>query len=436
MGKMAIKVKVCNTYILLVLVAYFAWSCKNNDIRNNSLTYWSSNNSYEIQFAKIVTDQWNKDHPEYKISFQPVPEGQSSEEVILAAVVGETTPDLYSNMWQGDVEAYAQANVLIALDTLDGFLDFIYDRCDSSVILEITSLDGHIYQIPWKINPIMLIYNKALLKSIGLKDPPSTYSEFYDACEKFKADIDGDGYTDRWFGYAEVQVTWWQRFFDFYPLYLAASNGAPLIKDEKSNFNNDAAVNVFAFLRKLYEHEYFSTERLSARQDVFLSSVIATRFTGPWEIMHADNFKPAGFEYDFVPMPVPNGHEGPSFTYGDPKNIVIFKTCSNPQKAWQFLQFILDEKVELDLLRITNQLPRRKDLLENPIFKDYFKLNPKMKTFAEQAKFVKGTDASPYLKEVFDLISQEYEACVVYGIKSPKQAIKDASDAVDLLYLK
>jgi len=59
-----------------------------------------------------------------------------------------------------------------------------------------------------------------------------------------------------------------------------------------------------------------------------------------------------------------------------------------------------------------------------------------MKTFAEQARFVKGTDASPYLKEVFDLISQEYEACVVYGIKTPKQAIQDASDAVDLLYLK
>ncbi len=427
---------VIKKYIMALFFLLFALSCNHNDIEKNSLTYWSSNNSYEIKFAKVVTDEWNENNPEFKISFQPVPEGQSSEEVILAAVVGETTPDLYSNMWQGDVEAYAQANVLIALDTLDGFLDFIYDRCDSSVIEEITSLDGHIYQIPWKINPIMLIYNKALLKSIGLKDPPKTYSEFFDACEKFKSDIDGDGYTDRWFGYAEVQVTWWQRFFDFYPLYLAASNGAPLIKNEKSNFNNDAAINVFAFLRNLYEHEYFSTERLSARQDVFLASVIATRFTGPWEIMHADNFKPDGFEYDFVPMPVPDDYEGPAFTYGDPKNIVIFKTCSNPQKAWQFLQFILNEKVELDLLRITNQLPRRKDLLENPVFEEYFKLNPKMKTFAEQARFVKGTDASPYLKEVFDLISQEYEACVVYGIKTPKQAIQDASDAVDLLYLK
>ena len=59
-----------------------------------------------------------------------------------------------------------------------------------------------------------------------------------------------------------------------------------------------------------------------------------------------------------------------------------------------------------------------------------------MKNFAKQAKYVKGTDASPVLKEVFDLISQEYEACVVYGVKAPEQAVKDAADAVDLLFLK
>ena len=76
------------------------------------------------------------------IRFQPVPEGRSSEEIILAAVVGKTTPDIYSNIWQGDVEAYAQAGVLIPFDTLKGFNEFIYERCDSSVIEEIRSQDG------------------------------------------------------------------------------------------------------------------------------------------------------------------------------------------------------------------------------------------------------------------------------------------------------
>jgi multiple sugar transport system substrate-binding protein len=402
----------------------------------SSIYYWSSNNTEEIQFAKGAVNEWNANNPKHKVYFQPVPEGQSSEEIILAAVVGKTTPDVYSNMWQGDVESYTDAKALVALDALEGFNEFIYERCDSSVVEEIRSNDGHIYQIPWKINPIMLLYNEHIMGDLGLANPPSDYADFFSASEKFKKDKDGDGYVDQWFGYAEVIVTWWQRFFDFYPLYLAASNGAPLVKNNKAAFNNKYAIEVFKFLQTLYQRKYFAKERISQRQDVFLSSTIATRFTGPWEIPHAEKFKPAGFEYGFSPMPVPDDHEGPVYTYGDPKNIVIFKTCPNPQNAFNFLRFMLKKENDLRLLEISNQLPRRKNLDSDPLFEKYFKNNPKMIPFAKQAKYVKGTDSALYLKEVFDLISQEYEACVVYGKKTPEQALKDAEHAVNLLYIK
>ena len=432
-----IFMKVVLKIIVITILAYSFLSCNKSDGNSGkSMLYWCSNNNDEISFAKIKTEEWNKNKSGQQIKYQPVPEGRSSEEIILAAVVGKTTPDIYSNMWQGDVEAYAQAGVLVALDSLKGFLDFLYERCDSSVVEEIRSNDGHIYQIPWKINPIMLIYNVNLINDLKLSEPPRTYSEFFDASKKFQKDVNNDGYVDRWFGYSEVLVTWWQRFFDFYPLYLAASNGAPLVKDNKAAFNNKFAVEVFRFLQTLYNKNYFSKEQLSARQDVFLSSVIATRFTGPWEIAHAEKFKPKGFEYNYTFMPVPDDHAGPVYTYGDPKNIVIFKTCKNSQAAWEYIKTLIDKKGDLDLLQITNQLPRRKNIDIDPYFSSYFEKNLKMKIFGKQSKYVKGTDASPVLKEVFDLISQEYEACVIYDKKTPEQAIQDASDAVNLLFLK
>ncbi len=428
--------KIFLNIIILILLANILNGCSSKKESHEAILYWCSNNTDEIKFAKIITEEWNRNNPAREVKYQPVPEGRSSEEIILAAVVGNTTPDVYSNMWQGDVEAYAQAGVLVALDTLKGFLDFMYERCDSAAIDEIKSLDGHIYQIPWKINPIMLIYNVNILNELGLQNPPQTYSEFFSASQKFQKDVDGDGYVDRWFGYSEVLVTWWQRFFDFYPLYLAASGGAPLVKNDKAVFNNQYAVEVFRFLQTLYEKNYFAREELTARQDVFLAGIIATRFTGPWEIAHAEKFKPKGFKYEYTSMPVPDGHKGPAYTYGDPKNIVIFKTCKDPQAAWNYIRTMIDNNGDLKLLEITNQLPRRKNLNSNPFFNDYFAKNPKMEIFAEQSKYVRGTDASPVLKEVFDLISQQYEACVVYGKKTPEEAVKDASDAVDLLFLK
>lgn len=403
--------------------------------RDNSLIYWSSNNTQEIQFADSVVNTWNRAHPKNQVKTQPVPEGQSSEEIILAAVVGNTTPDIYSNMWQGDVEDYAKAGKLVALDTLKGFMDFIYSRCDSSVIKEVTSQDGHIYQIPWKINPIMMMYNNRILDEIGYSNPPQDYGDYLKAAAKLKSISIRDGYVDRWIGYSEVLVTWWQRFFDFYPLYLAASGGAPLIKDNKAAFDNKYGIEVFKFLRTLYKNNYFSKERLSAKQDVFLAGEIATRFTGPWEISHANKFKPKGFKFSFTHMPVPDNHKGPIYTYCDPKNIVIFKTCPNPELAWKFIRFMIDKKNDLELLKFTNQLPRRKNLESDSTFADYFKDKPKMKEFAKQAKYVRGTDPVSNLTEVFDIISQEYEASVIYGKKSAEEALKEAAKQVNLLYM-
>ena len=420
-----------------VIVLLLLLACGDGNGSNEEILYWSSNNTHEIEFADYLVTQWNEANPDTTpIRFQPVPEGRSSEEIILAAVVGKTTPDIYSNIWQGDVEAYAQAGVLIPFDTLDGFIEFIYERCDSSVIEEIRSQDGHIYQIPWKINPIMLIYNKNIIEELGLEKPPRTYKEFINACELFTKDNNGDGYVDQWFGYSEVLVTWWQRFFDFYPLYLAASGGAPLIKDNKAVFNNKYALQVLKFLRTLYENDYFAQERLSAKMDVFLSEVIATRFVGPWEIIHAEKFKPEGFEYDYTTMPVPDDFSGPAYTYGDPKNIVIFNTCHDPQLAWEFIKTMISKDSDLKLLELTTQVPRRKNIDKESPFIEYFESNPKMRAFAKQSNYVRGTDSSPVLKEIFDIISQEYEACVIFDVKSPEEALKDAEHAVNLLFLE
>jgi len=417
------------TFILLILILM---SCQAKKEKSNELTYWSSNDNKEIEFVRTSISLWNKDH-ETKVSFQPVPEGQSSEEVVMAAVVGRTTPDIYANMWQGLVELYSNSGVLIALDTIGDFKEFITKRCGQKVVDEITSSDGHIYQVPWKINPIMTIFNKKLLQSIGYENAPPSYSEFLKAGALFSKDFDGDGYPDQWVGDTEVKNIWHQRLMNFYPLYLGASNGAPLIKDGKAAFNNQHAIGVFAFLQTIYSKGYFANESNSAGSDKFLAGKLATKWTGPWDVSHIEKFKPDGFEYEIASLPVPDNHEGPIYTYGDPKNIVVFNTCENPKEAWQFIRSLIDEEGDVRFFTTTRQLPRRINLLESPLFESFFEEEPKLKKFAEQAKYIYGTDNCEVLIEVLDIISQEYESCVLHSQKTPKQAIEDAERAVNVL---
>ncbi|MFN2440361.1 MAG: ABC transporter substrate-binding protein, partial [Chitinophagaceae bacterium] len=173
------------TFVILILF-FVALSCKHDKLKTKELLFWSSNNNGEIKLSTRLVNEWNTRNPNHKIHVQPIPEGQSSEEVILAAVVGKTTPDIYGNMWQGNVEMYARAGVLVPLDTIKGFLEFIYERCDSAVIKEITSSDGHIYQVPWKVNPIMTIYNEDVFLANGITQVPKTYSAYRQAAEMYK----------------------------------------------------------------------------------------------------------------------------------------------------------------------------------------------------------------------------------------------------------
>ena len=416
----------------IVFVIFVFNACSSDHNSKNELTYWSSNNLQEITFTKHFTEKWNATH-ENRVKFQPIPEGQSSEEVLMAAVVGKTTPDIYANMWQGLVEMYAKSGVLVQLDTINGFKEFLRERSGEAVLKEITSADGHIYQIPWKINPIMAIYNKKIMNNLGLEASPKSYSDFLNAGKNFSKDTDQDGYVDRWIGTTEIKNIWYQRLFNFYALYLAASNGGHLVENNKAVFNNKYGIEVFTFLQKLYKNDYFAKENNTTGSDKFLAGQYASKWTGPWDISHTNKFKPEGFEFAFSPIPVPDSHQGPVYTYADPKNIVIFNTCKNPLAAWQFVKTLISEEGDLQLLSLTEQLPRRQNMSTSTLFQDYFKTHPQITPFINQSKYVYGTDNCDVMIEVLSIISAEYEACVVYNKKTPKDALDAAEKAVNIL---
>lgn len=95
------QIKQYGIFIFLLVILPSCYCGRKN--KDSALEYWSSNNNGEITFSRKIVEAWNLQHPDHTLKYQPIPEGQSSEEIILAAVVGKTTPDIYSNMWQGSV---------------------------------------------------------------------------------------------------------------------------------------------------------------------------------------------------------------------------------------------------------------------------------------------------------------------------------------------
>ncbi len=426
--------------ILFWLMLTFGCSSQKDKLEEAGtvrLKYWPSANPQEIELAKRLVEKWNQLHPDIKVEVQPLPSGQSSEEVLLAAIAGGTTPDVCSNIWPGAIAEYIKAKGLIPLDEFSDFDSVVNARGIPPDLLEsFRSKDGHFYQFPWKTNPIMMLYNVKIFKESGIDAPPRTYSEFFKACEKIRKDVNGDGEIDIWPGYTDTRPIWWQRFFDFYPFYIASSGGKTFFEGDELKIDVNSAKKVFDFFKKCFDEKYFP--KASFQVDPFLMGKVAIRFTGPWTIAYLEMNKPAGFEYSFAPIPVPDDFiaQGGSaiYTYGDPKNIAIFSTTKHKKEAWEFVKFLVSEEADLLLLEICNQLPIRGDLLESEKFRAYFDRNPKMRFFAEQVVFTRGVDEVMELKEIFDVISKEFEACAVYGAKTSEEAVKSLIKRINVIF--
>ena len=392
------------------------------------LTYWPAPNAQEVELADSLVRVWNRFHKDTFVRMQSIPVSQSTEEVLLAAIAGNTTPDICSNIWPGALYDYTRAGGLIALDQFPDFDSIVTARIPHDLLEAFRSADGHYYQLPWKTNPVMMFYNERLFQEAGVMTPPRTYSEYLESGKRVTRDIDGDGRTDIWMGERDIRPIWWQRLFDFFPFYVAASGGRTLFENGEPAFDTPDAANVLRFFQNCYAQRLFPRTFFQGG-DPFLLEKKATHFGGPWHVAHIQKFAP-GLKYGIVPLPVPDGHTGPLYTSGDFKNIAIFANTRFPREAWEFVKFLITAEHDLLLLEICDQMPVRGDLLSNDLFADYFRRKPLMVKFAEQAVYSRAVDSAPDLKEILDAISQEYEACAIYGEKSPEQAVRDAADRV------
>jgi multiple sugar transport system substrate-binding protein len=395
------------------------------------LTYWSSQNPFERRIAELLVTEWNVDHPEIQIDLQPLPAGRSSEEILMGAIAAKTTPDICSNIWPGIVQDFVRAGAVLPLSDFADFDSLAQSRFPDGTVERFSDADGSIYQIPWKTNPIMMLYNVNIFAEAGIETPPATYTEYLEAASRITADLDGDDHFDRWMGYRDIRPIWNERRFDYFAYYISASGGNTFFVDGELKLDTTASNQVFSFFRDLYQggHLPLTTFQGSA----ILSGKIATEFTGPWQIEWLKENAPPSMEFDFAPLPRPDGMPESLHTFGDYKSIAVFSNTEHPKEAWEFAKYLVTREADLQLLEI-GQIPVRRNLLVDSLFTDYFNQNPLVRKFAEVAPYSRGVDAVGSLQEMLDAVAQQFEAASVYGAYPPDEATRRLAARMRLIY--
>ena len=384
---------------------------------------WLSNNPEEIAWGKAMVKEWNDAHADQVVTAQEIPAGKTSEEVIGAAITAGNAPCLVFNTSPAAVPQFEKQGGLVALDGFDGGKSYVEERSGDQAE-QYQSPDGKYYQIPWKQNPVMMFYNKDLFKKAGLDPaapPLKTYDEFLATSKKI---VDN--------GAAPAAIApapsseFFQSWFDFYPLYAAASNGQQTVEDGKATFDDEAGKDVWNFWAQMYKDGYTPQEKYDG--DSFADKKAAMAIVGPWAIaVYKDKVN-----WGVAPVPTKAGTDASEVhTFSDAKNISLYSACKNQRTAWDVLKFATSEDQDSKLLETTGQMPIRKDLATT--YADYFAANPDYKTFADQASRTVEVPNVPNSVEIWQEIRDNFSSAVIFGKTPVDEAIKKAADSADEL---
>ena len=379
---------------------------------------WLSNNPEEIAWGKQMVKAWNADHPDEEVTAQEIPAGKTSEEVIGAAITAGNAPCLVFNTSPAAVPQFEKQGGLVALDQFDGATDYVESR-SGDVADQYKSPDGQYYQIPWKSNPVMIFYNKDIMKKAGINpdDPPlATYDDFLATSRK----VVDSGAADAAIWPAPTSE-FFQSWFDFYPMFAAETGGQQLVEDGQATFDSDAGQGVADLWSTMYSEGLSPKEAYNG--DSFADGKAAMATVGPWAIsVYGDSVN-----WGVAPVPTSQGTAPEdTYTFSDAKNIGVYSACDHQKTAFDLAKFATSEEEDGKLLEMTGQMPLREDLAGT--YPDYFKEHPEYKLFADQASRTVEVPNVPNSIEIWQGFRDEWSSSVIFGKTSTDEALSTAAD--------
>lgn len=399
------------------------------------VTFWSAPNPAQTQFWEAMAEAYRAVAPDVTVTVTPIPETPSSEAAILASLAGGNSPTISENIFIGFGAQLFNAEALVPLNTLPGWDELIAARSAETAIETWRFPDDNLYILPIYTNPMLFGWRSDVLTELGVETPPRTYSEILDVCAALKENDPNRFLLAR----ADlVTNVWWQRWYDFFTLYDAASGGAPFITGSEITADDAAAVAVFDFYQQLNEGGCVLTREV---QTPFEAGNSIWSELGPWTFpTWAENYPDLTLGEEFVltdpPVPdsVPEGE--PVYTFADAKGLVMFAAAPEDARAaaWAFVQWVYSNpENDLTWFETTNLPPTRDDLSSNEVFAPFLEENPLLVRYAEAIPYAVPPVVDENFSNIQTVLSDEGLIPAVNGDKTPEQAWEDAKAAMQEL---
>ena len=320
--------------------------------------------------AKLLVDAYNDSH-ENTVELTIVPNDDYVAKV-GAAAGSDSLPDLfaadivYVPNW---VEQGLFQDISGNIEQLD-----YADQINQGHLEAGTSADGAEHVLPFVLDVSVMFYNKALYEQAGL-DPEQGPTSLAEYAEQAKAvDALGGGVDGTFFGGncgGCLVFTW-------FPMVWAADEDVMNAEGTESLLASDTAKDVYSTFKDLVDSDAVG----AGTRDETGATWVAPFQEGKVGVMPypatllstADETVDVGV----APIPGPDGGES-TFVGGD--GLGISKDSEQSDQAWNFLQWMMSEEAQVEVLAQNGDVVSRADLTDN----EYSSADPRVQMINEVA---------------------------------------------------
>jgi len=351
-----------------------------------TMSFWSRDSDETL--VRGLVKAWNDTHPN-QINVTIIPAADFVTKLGTAVASG-SAPDLMA-IDLIYVPAFAAADQMTDITDLVKTLPFA-DKL-SPAHMHLATYQNKVYAVPFNAEGSVLIWNKGLFKKAGL-DPekaPTTWDEIYQDAKAITALGNGN------YGYYFAGACAGCNAFTFLPL-IWASGGDVLSADGTTATVTDPAVKAaLTFYNKMWNEKLIppgaQTDTGSNFFAAFQTGKIGMDGSGAFAISTLKANNP-DIDFGVTYLPGQNGGKS-SFAGGDLFGIP--KGSKYVKEAFEFVQWMLSDNVQLEQFAKNSQLPVRTDLVKNK----YFDLDPRLSTNASAM----GLGKTPYSVKYNDLFN-------------------------------
>lgn len=378
------------------------------------IEWWTPN--WDQAVSEEFEAEFEKANPDIDVKLV-ITDWDTYKAKITTAISTSGAPELVTILLT-DVKPFAKAGLLQPLRDIESkegvdFDDFI------GAALDITSLDGEAYGLPFRYDGSGIYYNTDILSKYGYDEFPTTWDDMIAMCDKMKEDGQ-TGFAWPLGNQANATTRLVQQMYTY---------GGQVLNDDETEclLNSDAAKTALTNIVDSIQNGEASENSLeyenTTMRDAFGAGELAFNLSGPFDVDTLNSDYP-DLHYKTAPIP---GKDGMGVTTANGWCVAMPANCdeANKEAAAKLAAYIA---LPENQARITASFPASKTSIKDEKF-----ATPELTPFADQLENSKPEPAYSRWAEIEPIIYQYIQSAVSGDMTADEACEAMTSDVNALL---